>query len=138
VDRSQRKQQTHLGRSATESWLIDSDQRVTQFDTPMVLGDIWSMPSRSSLNVSLTPQLEQFIESRLATGRYQTASEVIREGLRLLEFQERDREAAFKALKKKLRHAAGQARRGEVMDGERFFSRLFTRLGRGAKRPPAA
>jgi antitoxin ParD1/3/4 len=42
------------------------------------------MPIRVSLNVSLTSELEQFIESRVASGRYQTASELIREGLRLL------------------------------------------------------
>jgi antitoxin ParD1/3/4 len=40
---------------------------------------------RTSLNVSLTPALEQFIAEQVASGRYQTASEVVRAGLRLLE-----------------------------------------------------
>ncbi len=40
------------------------------------------------MNVSLTPDLEQFIQAKVETGLYQSASEVIREGLRLL--QERD------------------------------------------------
>ena len=40
------------------------------------------------MNVSLTPTLERFIARKLKSGRYQTASEVVREGLRLLE--ERD------------------------------------------------
>ena len=40
---------------------------------------------RTSLNVSLTPVLEQFIAERVLSGRYQTASEVVRAGLRLLE-----------------------------------------------------
>jgi antitoxin ParD1/3/4 len=40
---------------------------------------------RTSLNVSLTPALEQFIAGRVSSGRYQTASEVVRAGLRLLE-----------------------------------------------------
>lgn len=40
---------------------------------------------RTSLNVSLTPELERFVSARVASGRYQTASEVVRAGLRLLE-----------------------------------------------------
>ena len=43
---------------------------------------------RTSLNVSLTPELERFITTRVASGRYQTASEVVRAGLRLLEQSE--------------------------------------------------
>jgi len=43
---------------------------------------------RTSLNVSLTPELERFIAARVASGRYQTASEVVRAALRLLEQSE--------------------------------------------------
>ena len=43
---------------------------------------------RTSLNVSLTPELERFITAHVASGRYQTASEVVRAGLRLLEQHE--------------------------------------------------
>jgi len=43
---------------------------------------------RTSLNVSLTPELERFIAARVASGRYQTASEVVRAALRLLEQNE--------------------------------------------------
>ena len=96
------------------------------------------MPSRSSLNVSLTPQLEKFVVSRVATGRYQTASEVVREGLRLLESQERERELAFKQLKRKLKRAAAQAERGELSDGEAFFERLLRRLERKPRTSRAA
>jgi antitoxin ParD1/3/4 len=60
------------------------------------------MPIRTSLNVSLTPELEQFVQSRVASGRYQTASEVIREGLRLLEERERARETALEELRAQL------------------------------------
>ena len=42
------------------------------------------MPPRSSLNVSLTPELERFIAARVASGHYCSASEVVRAGLRLL------------------------------------------------------
>ncbi len=40
------------------------------------------------MNVSLTPTLEELVQRKVATGLYNSASEVIREALRLLE--ERD------------------------------------------------
>jgi antitoxin ParD1/3/4 len=40
------------------------------------------------MNVSLTPELEQLINQKVATGLYNSASEVIREGLRLLKEQD--------------------------------------------------
>ncbi|MCJ2060610.1 type II toxin-antitoxin system ParD family antitoxin [Methylobacterium sp. J-048] len=42
----------------------------------------------TSLNVSLTPELAAFIAVRVASGRYLSASEVVRAGLRLLERDE--------------------------------------------------
>jgi len=41
------------------------------------------------MNVSLTPELEKFVDDTVATGRYSSASEVVRAGLRKLEEQER-------------------------------------------------
>jgi antitoxin ParD1/3/4 len=37
------------------------------------------------MNVSLTPQLEKFVSAKVESGRYNSASEVVREALRLLE-----------------------------------------------------
>jgi len=37
------------------------------------------------MNVSLTPELEKFVDGKVASGRYNSASEVVREALRLLE-----------------------------------------------------
>lgn len=51
------------------------------------------MITRKTRNVSLTPELEAFVDGRLASGRYRSASEVIRAALRLLEEDERRREA---------------------------------------------
>lgn len=82
------------------------------------------MPTRSSLNVSLTPELEQFVQSRVASGRYQTASEVVREGLRLLEEREQSRKTALKELRAKIRRAMEQADRGEFLDGDSVFAEI--------------
>jgi antitoxin ParD1/3/4 len=92
------------------------------------------MPGRTTLNVSLTPELEKFVQTRVATGRYQTASEVVREGLRLLEIQEREREQAFKSLKSRLRKAS-QAKSEDFIDGEAYLEQVMKRLVRQAKRP---
>ena len=51
------------------------------------------MLKQKTRNVSLTPELEAFIDERVATGRYRSASEVVRAGLRLLVEDERRREA---------------------------------------------
>ncbi len=49
------------------------------------------MPSRKTRNVSLTPEMEAFIDGRVASGRFRSASEVVRAALRLLEEDERKR-----------------------------------------------
>lgn len=46
------------------------------------------------MNVSLTPHLEELVHQKVASGRYGSASEVLREALRLLE--ERDRVHALR------------------------------------------
>ena len=44
------------------------------------------------MNVSLTPELETLVSRKVKTGRYTTASEVVREALRLLDDYDRLRE----------------------------------------------
>jgi antitoxin ParD1/3/4 len=41
------------------------------------------------MNVSLTPELEKFVADTVATGRYSSASEVVRASLRILVEEER-------------------------------------------------
>ena len=82
------------------------------------------MATRTTVNISLTPQLSAFLQSRVKSGRYQTTSEVVREALRLLERQERDRVQAFQELKAKLARGAAQAARGELLEGDEVFEDL--------------
>ena len=54
------------------------------------------------MNVSLTPELEQFAKGLVDSGRYNSRSEVVRDALRLLEDQERLRELKLEALREKI------------------------------------
>ena len=45
------------------------------------------------MNVSLTPEQEKFVSAKVESGRYNSASEVVREALRLLEDRDRARTA---------------------------------------------
>ncbi|MGH9602662.1 MAG: type II toxin-antitoxin system ParD family antitoxin [Terriglobales bacterium] len=67
------------------------------------------------MNVSLSPELEKFISGKLSEGRYQTASEVVREALRLLEEREQVREAQLKALRQEIDLGLRDLRAGRVI-----------------------
>lgn len=54
------------------------------------------MPTR---NVVLTNQQHEFVETLVKSGRYQNASEVLREGLRLVERREQEDQARLTALR---------------------------------------
>jgi antitoxin ParD1/3/4 len=44
-----------------------------------------------TMNINLTPQLEEMVRQKVSSGLYTSASEVIREALRLMEEQDRIR-----------------------------------------------
>jgi antitoxin ParD1/3/4 len=82
------------------------------------------MANRTTVNISLTPELGMFLHSRVKSGRYQTTSEVVREALRLLERQEIQQEQDLRQLKAKLNRGAAQAEHGDLLDGETVFAEL--------------
>jgi antitoxin ParD1/3/4 len=55
-----------------------------------------AMPTR---NVNLTDELDRFVATKVKSGRYENASEVVRAGLRTLEREERQYEARLAALR---------------------------------------
>ncbi|MDD2989678.1 MAG: type II toxin-antitoxin system ParD family antitoxin [Zoogloea sp.] len=55
------------------------------------------------MNVNLTPQLEEMVRAKVSSGLYTSASEVVREALRLMEEQDRMREAKLEELRREVR-----------------------------------
>jgi antitoxin ParD1/3/4 len=83
------------------------------------------------MNVSLTAELERFVEKKVQSGLYNNASEVIREALRLL--KEHD-EIRLK-WREQIERGWHQAQAGQVVEGEEVFRRADERIKqRGRKR----
>jgi antitoxin ParD1/3/4 len=55
------------------------------------------------MNVNLTPQLEDMVRSKVSSGLYTSASEVVREALRLMDEQDRLRQARLDELRQEIR-----------------------------------
>ena len=90
-------------------------------------------PELHDMNVSLTPELECLVNEKVQTGMYQTASEVVREALRLL--KEHD-EAKLRELRETIRVGIDQLERGEYIEyGETNVKALAAAVkDRGRKR----
>lgn len=68
------------------------------------------------MNVSLGETFERYVQQQLKGGRYNNASEVIRDALRLKMQADEERAAKLESLRNDIAHARGQVRRGEVVD----------------------
>lgn len=79
------------------------------------------MANRQNISVSFTPQQAKFLASCVASGRYQSTSEVVREAIRLLEDHQMRRQAEVVRTRSLIQEGADQLDRGEVVDGETFF-----------------
>lgn len=80
------------------------------------------------MNVSLTPELEQFVHSKVKSGRYLSASEVVREALRLLEERDRIYQSRLIDLQREISVGVAEADRGELLDGEEVMRELYEEL----------
>jgi antitoxin ParD1/3/4 len=76
------------------------------------------------MNVSLTPELENFVQTKVKSGRYNSASEVVREALRLLENREQSRGAELEEFRAEVDRRLASLNRGEGVDGEKVFVRM--------------
>ncbi len=68
------------------------------------------------MNVSLTPELENLVNEKVKSGLYNSASEVIRESLRLLQEQDELRRIRKDELRREIMLGVEQIRRGEYAE----------------------
>jgi antitoxin ParD1/3/4 len=85
------------------------------------------------MNVNLGTVFDSFIAELLKTGMYQTQSEVVREGLRLLKEREELKHLRLAELRKEIAVGSEQADRGEFVDGAETFAEIRRRSA-GRKR----
>jgi len=76
------------------------------------------------MNISLTPELERLVTEKVETGRYASASEVIREGLRLLEEQDELKQRRLADIRQKIDRGLEQLDRGQGVPGDEARARL--------------
>ena len=109
------------------------------------------MVAKNGRNVSLTDEQDALVDRLVRSGRYASASEVVRDGLRWLQREEESRllekwliegltpeeqasiptrilNDAQEAIRAKVREGLEAARRGEFENGEEFFARWKKRL----------
>jgi antitoxin ParD1/3/4 len=79
------------------------------------------------MNISLTPELERLVDDKVKTGRYASASEVIREGLRLLEEQDEAKQMRLAEVRQKIDRSIDQLDRGLGIPGPEARARLRQR-----------
>jgi antitoxin ParD1/3/4 len=76
------------------------------------------------MNVNLTPELEELVHNRVKSGRYNSASEVVREALRLLEDHDKVRAVHLARFRCEMDRRLASVDRGEFIGGEEFFAGL--------------
>nr|WP_237050909.1 type II toxin-antitoxin system ParD family antitoxin [Luteitalea pratensis] len=83
-----------------------------------------------AMNVSLTAELEQFVDAKVESGLYNNASEVVREGLRLLKEQDEVR----LRWREQIERGWLEAQAGRLVDGPAALTRIKQRLSTRSKK----
>ncbi len=82
------------------------------------------------MNITLSPEQEQFIQSQIAKGKYTTIQQVIDSALKLLEKQDQSYEQWLNETRQKVKVGFEQLERGEKVDGEIVIAQLEAKFKR--------
>ena len=80
------------------------------------------------MNVSLTPELEKIITFKVQSGLYNSASEVVREGIRLLQQRDEMRQMKLEVLRRDIEEGVRASEEGRVKDGSKVMAEIKERL----------
>ncbi len=79
------------------------------------------------MTVSLTQKLEDLVSSKVSSGMYHSAGEVVREALQLLNARDELTQARLRDLKHEIARGIEQADRGKTLPAEEVFQKLRER-----------
>lgn len=79
------------------------------------------MAREATLSVSLTNQLKSYVRDKVQSGQFESASEVIRQGLRTMQEQEQREKLFWSDLRKQVKEARTAIAEGDVVDGPDFM-----------------
>ncbi len=80
------------------------------------------------MNISLTPELEQYVNSKVSSGMYTSASEVIRESLRLLHMHEDLQNQRIQQLNQAIEVGLGQLKSGKKISAKNSYNKLKKKI----------
>jgi antitoxin ParD1/3/4 len=83
-------------------------------------------------SVSLTPHFQNLIQQLVAEGQYNNVSEVVREGLRMIEERRKEQKLKLKALKQAIKLGQDDIKAGRyiTINSQEELEKLFAELGR--------
>lgn len=85
------------------------------------------------MNISLTPELEQFVNAKVSSGMYTSASEVIRESLRLLHTYEDLQNQRIMQLNQAIDVGLQQLKSGDKLSAKDSYDKLKKKINKIAK-----
>ncbi len=85
------------------------------------------MESQTNQTFSLTPEQTQIVKKCIASGRFNSTDEVLKEGFRLLEAEEAEYQLALEKARRLVKEGVDAVERGEWVDGDTFLDRMAQR-----------
>ncbi len=85
------------------------------------------------MNVHLSPELEEIVQSKVKSGQYNSINDVVREALRLLEQRDEVFSLRKEEIRRQIEEAWQSAKRGEIVDGDEVFDRIDAELAASIK-----